>query len=332
MTKVCTKCQTELDIINFSFNDYKNKYSSWCQDCVRRGSFLNKQNKKLKILTHYGNGKLQCVKCGCGDINSLSLDHINNNGSEHRKEIGGCAYLYNWVSDHNFPDGFQTLCFNCQFIKEAERMTANKENWSKEKVRAKRYQNKLKIKIMDHYGCGKCVECGFDDIRALSIDHTMGGGCAHRKEILEENAKIKFQDRNGGGGHNFYRWLKNNNFPNGYQVLCMNCQQIKKILHETKRLETPDRCLALKFNTGLSRDEKIKNFTLAREKSMQLTKDFYNNMNNVIKLIKDKGINASGDIADELNEMGYKTKNGVEWKHYHVSYILRCMNNYVEIT
>jgi hypothetical protein len=56
----------------------------------------------------------------------------------------------------------------------------------------------------------------------LSIDHINGNGAEHRRELKRTT---------GGstGGHDFYRWLKNNNFPDGYQVLCMNCQFIKKI-------------------------------------------------------------------------------------------------------
>jgi coproporphyrinogen III oxidase len=54
------------------------------------------------------------------------------------------------------------------------------------------------------------------DLRALSIDHVLSGGTKHRKNLR------------GIGGHHFYRWLKKKGFPPGYQVLCMNCQFIKR--------------------------------------------------------------------------------------------------------
>jgi hypothetical protein len=44
--------------------------------------------------------------------------------------------------------------------------------------------------------------------RFLTIDHINGGGSQHRKKI--------------GHGH-FYLWLYNHGYPDGYQVLCMNC-------------------------------------------------------------------------------------------------------------
>lgn len=73
---------------------------------------------KSSILTHYGNGKLACVKCGFRDIRALSIDHIDGGGGEHRRVLkrGGLSF-YKWLRDNNYPDGFQTLCMNCQMIK-----------------------------------------------------------------------------------------------------------------------------------------------------------------------------------------------------------------------
>lgn len=73
-----------------------------------------------------------------------------------------------------------------------------------------------KVKALKHYSCDgeiKCARCGFGDIRALSIDHINGQGGKHRKEV----------------GVHTYRWLKVNNYPSGFQILCMNCQFIKRI-------------------------------------------------------------------------------------------------------
>ena len=86
-------------------------------------------------------------------------------------------------------------------------------NYANMGYRAKWYLNK-KIGILSHYSneSMKCAHCGFDDIRALSIDHIDGGGAPHRKKT----------------GNDIYGWLKRNGFPEGYQVLCMNCQLIKR--------------------------------------------------------------------------------------------------------
>lgn len=78
-------------------------------------------------------------------------------------------------------------------------------------------KDKLKLEVMTHYckGSPKC-KCGYNDIRALTIDHVDGDGAEHRREI-------------GGGGIKLYVWLKNNNYPDGFQILCMNCQFIKRM-------------------------------------------------------------------------------------------------------
>jgi hypothetical protein len=74
---------------------------------------------KLRVLTHYGNGKCACVKCGATNVNALSIDHINGGGNKHRKQINVLAGIpfYIWLKKNNFPEGYQTLCMNCQCIK-----------------------------------------------------------------------------------------------------------------------------------------------------------------------------------------------------------------------
>ena len=80
-----------------------------------------------------------------------------------------------------------------------------------EKACRKRCRRKLKQEVLEHYGT--ICPCGFSDQRALSIDHINGKGTKHRRQI---------------GASRFYIWLRKNNFPDGYQVLCMNCQFIKR--------------------------------------------------------------------------------------------------------
>ena len=89
-------------------------------------------------------------------------------------------------------------------------------NRDKVKFRQAQHQAAIKLETLVHYGNGKCacIKCGFDNTAALSIDHVNGGG--------REDRKTK------GRGNSFYQWLKTNNYPEGYQTLCMNCNWIKK--------------------------------------------------------------------------------------------------------
>ena len=79
---------------------------------------------KSEVLTHYGNGKLACVKCGYDkNLAALSIDHMNGNGAEHRRIVGitgGGRPFYVWLKNNGFPESYQTLCMNCQFIKKFE--------------------------------------------------------------------------------------------------------------------------------------------------------------------------------------------------------------------
>jgi hypothetical protein len=84
----------------------------------------------------------------------------------------------------------------------------------------------LKERVLSHYSAGT-MACAnpfnqhrepYTDIRALEIDHIHGGGLAHFRSI----------GRMGGNG--FYKWLITRGFPEGYQVLCANCNRIKRAI------------------------------------------------------------------------------------------------------
>lgn len=68
----------------------------------------------------------------------------------------------------------------------------------------------FKMKVLNHYSNGKmeCECCKEKILDFLTIDHLNGDGNSHRKKV--------------GSGH-LYKWLIDNNFPEGYGVLCMNC-------------------------------------------------------------------------------------------------------------
>lgn len=71
---------------------------------------------------------------------------------------------------------------------------------------------RLRSEALKHYGGDNpsCKCCGESFYELLSIDHINGGGAAHRKEI---------------GQGSIYSWLKRNNYPEGFRVLCHNCNQ-----------------------------------------------------------------------------------------------------------
>ncbi len=75
------------------------------------------------------------------------------------------------------------------------------------KVQNKRFVWKSHMDAIVAYG-GKCACCGEDRPEFLGIDHINGGGNKHRKEE---------------GIHSLSRWLRKNKYPEGFRVLCHNC-------------------------------------------------------------------------------------------------------------
>ncbi|KKM05964.1 hypothetical protein LCGC14_1748790 [marine sediment metagenome] len=106
----------------------------------------------------------------------------------------------------------------------------NKERikkWNKEyhkthreeyRIRDKKFRHKLKIETINHYG-GKCKCCGEDLIEFMTIDHINNNGAEHRLKVLGSKRYA---------GWKFYLWLRQNNYPKGFQVLCFNCNCAKQ--------------------------------------------------------------------------------------------------------
>lgn len=89
----------------------------------KRLKYGREQRKRIKveILTYYSNGELACVQCGESRLAALSIDHLNNNGAEEKRRLGGAGLTtYYWLRRNNFPEGYQTLCMNCQFVKKEQ--------------------------------------------------------------------------------------------------------------------------------------------------------------------------------------------------------------------
>ena len=84
-------------------------------------------------------------------------------------------------------------------------------------TRKKELKVKDKKEVLTYYGGGRCacIICGENRLGCLSIDHINGGGNEDRK-------------KHGRFGIGLYRWLRSNDYPGGFQTLCMNCQFLKR--------------------------------------------------------------------------------------------------------
>ena len=65
---------------------------------------------RADVIQGYG-GKCAC--CGEDRDEFLSIDHIEGNGKEHRRAVGGHPRFYSWIVKNDFPAFLRLLCFNC---------------------------------------------------------------------------------------------------------------------------------------------------------------------------------------------------------------------------
>ena len=73
-----------------------------------------RESIKNKVIFYYSDGKMCCKCCGETIPEFLTVDHINNNGTQERKTYtGGGHHNYRFIIKNNYPEGYQILCYNC---------------------------------------------------------------------------------------------------------------------------------------------------------------------------------------------------------------------------
>ncbi len=87
----------------------------------------------------------------------------------------------------------------------------------KHSERGKRSLANLRREVIFHYG-GKCACCGETQFEFLTMDHVNGEGSIQRTRTGKDPS-----------GSRLYRYLKRNGFPEGYRVLCANCNMAMSI-------------------------------------------------------------------------------------------------------
>jgi hypothetical protein len=76
-------------------------------------------------------------------------------------------------------------------------------------------RTRLKVETFEQYGGCGCACCGEETFEFLTLDHINNDGAAKRRE---SGNKV---------GWVYYQHLKKLGWPEGYQVLCFNCNSAK---------------------------------------------------------------------------------------------------------
>ena len=152
--------------------------------------------------------------------------------------------LEDFVRSKDCRYGHAYECRRCKSTRTVSQRQHSGKRWkpsqkSKEKLAHynKELYRSLKVQVMEAYG-NRCVCCGESHLAFLTIDHIYNDGGTHRA-------------RGRMSGAHIYRWLVQNNFPQGrVQILCYNCNCSKqhdpeghRMAHANARtLEPPAQC------------------------------------------------------------------------------------------
>lgn len=97
------------------------------------------------------------------------------------------------------------ICSNCTAVRVAGRADKTK---------------RIRAEVFTAYGGFICACCGETEPRLLELDHKNNDGRSHRKELKASGNHV---------GHRYYVWIKENNFPPIYRVLCCNCNKGRQL-------------------------------------------------------------------------------------------------------
>jgi hypothetical protein len=149
-----------------------------------------------------------------------TCNQTSKNGKPCTRPLGHCAPHGNlWCSTCGQAERKVGIyCAACHSARGKRWVRANKA-LHRDMVRT--CLRRLKLEVVSHY-CGgdircQCAGCPIRHIDLLTVDHVRGDGYRHRTQT---NKKLN--------GQHIYYWLRTNNFPTGFQILCGACNIAKR--------------------------------------------------------------------------------------------------------
>lgn len=190
-TKLCSKCEILKPSSDFHFRKDSQKYMAHCKECFNK----DRRERKLRADTAWAETKRLMEQLRVSGLRTCPTCKKDRPFDAFYKRPNG------------EPRGY---CKECQYLRQKDWQDNNRD-----KVRAstRGHNKKVRLEALTHYSDGtlSCACCGEDNIEFLGFDHIDGGGRQHRLEI---KANIQY-------------WLKKNGWPDGFQVLCHNCNMAK---------------------------------------------------------------------------------------------------------
>ncbi len=223
--RTCASCNREFPFtVEFFHRVAQQRFGlqTQCKECMNPKSRVALQawtkDLRREVLAHYSKSLFPSCQC-CGEtlIEFLALDHLVGSSRADYAKHGTSAAVFANIKNTGFPKGYQCLCHSCNeslghrgycpHRPKATRPPARiSTNARPDKAIIARQQRLLALARYSG-GSMKCACCGVGHEEFLTIDHIHGGGSKHRKEIKMP----------------IYRWLAQNDYPEGFRVLCWNC-------------------------------------------------------------------------------------------------------------
>lgn len=197
--KVCRKCGRTMEVSNFPALTYRHNgkeermYSSPCRDCE------NAQRRKTRKRVEPSARRKSPIYTG-------------------PKQCGMCGAVKPFDKFYKMPNGrASSYCKTCMVNRSTKYKKAKPQvgsQWAKEK------RKRVKDAVFAAYGGYKCACCGETEDKFLTLDHINNDGAEFRMRVF---------GRRTAAGYRTYLYLLKNDFPEGYQVLCMNCNYGKRM-------------------------------------------------------------------------------------------------------
>ena len=248
------------------FKKESKKYRNLPENKLRIRNYENRPERKEKISIRdialknevclaysklHSNSDVPCCRC-CGENSHtefLAIDHVlGKRQMDSVPELVKLGYssklknysLIQWIIDNNFPDGFQTLCHNCNQSKANTKHNScihgNRDQTKFKPNKTASYTLNLRMEVFPHYSkihsnndvpCCRC--CGENsNMEFLAIDHILGKKVMDSiPELIELGYSSKMKKTK------LLNWIKNNNYLSNlqteyFQILCHNCNVAKR--------------------------------------------------------------------------------------------------------
>lgn len=217
------------------------------KQCTKCG--IVKPLSEFHNMKAHSDGKFPICKVCIHKLNSdYNLTNRNRNTDEYiaqyekehsTKECADC-HIVKPITDFSIrrsdKDGHNSYCRSCASLNKQQKHASHKllpqdeyKQWRIEQNSIRKQEKiRMKTEVFAHYCQNGIVKCAnpfnvhkedIFDLDILTLDHINGDGYKDRDEHGRRS-----------GGIVFYRKLKLQNYPQGFQVLCGNCQMKKKVV------------------------------------------------------------------------------------------------------